>query len=225
MYCPQRETEYNKSSLNAVISLIILRAPRIISALLLLFSVLGSTPRVVAGETDPFGLPERFSNYLHRTYSWQRMAWLGMDAGFDNATCGAPGVDELFRGYGDGFGRRIVSNSTEFAVGAVLHEDTRYKSLGTGSFGRRLRYATVRAFQASVPGTRVRPAYSRFAAMAAGEFISPLWSGQRVSAAGAISGIGFGILGQMQNNYLAEFSPDLKRFGHKVGRRLHRVIR
>ena len=51
------------------------------------------------------------------------MAWLGMDAGFDNATCGAPGVYDLLRGYGDGFGRRIVSNSTEFAVGAVLHED------------------------------------------------------------------------------------------------------
>jgi hypothetical protein len=196
-----------------------------IRLLFLLVSLSAAVTAVAAEEPDPFTLPDRFAHYLHRTYSWQRMAWLGVDAGFDNVTCGAPAVDELFRGYGDGFGRRIVANSTEFAVGAVLHEDTRYKRLGTGTFSRRLRYATIRTFQASTPNDRSRPAYSRFAALTAGELISPLWSGHGVSAPDALSGIGFGILGQMQNNYLAEFAPEMKTFGRKVGRKLQRVLR
>ncbi len=189
--------------------------------LLFLLPILWAAPAAFAGDADPFSLPERFTYYLQRTYSWQRMAWLGMDTGLDYVTGGSTGIDELFRGYGDGFGRRIVRNSTEFGVGAILHEDSRYQSLGSGSLGRRLRHATVRAFQAST-GSHVRPAYSRFAALAAGEFIAPLWSPQRFSASDAIAGIGFGVLGQMQNNYLSEFSPDMKRFGRKVGRRFHR---
>jgi hypothetical protein len=192
----------------------------VIGELLLFLAVL--VPSAAAAEPDPFGLPDRFSYYLHRTYSWPRMAWLSMDAGVDYATGGSTGVDELFRGYGDGFGRRIVRNSIEFGLGAVLHEDSRYKSLGTGSIGKRLRYATIHAFQTSVPGSRFRPAYSRFAALAAGELIPPLWSAQRMSAGDALAGIGFGMLGQMQNNYLEEFTPDLKQFGRKIGRKLHR---
>src|SRR5262249_51517857 len=151
--------------------------------------------------------------------------WLGVDAGFDYATCGARGVDELFRGYGDGFGRRIVRNSTEFGLGAALHEDARYKILGSGTLGSRLRYATIRAFHVSVPGSRVRPAYSRFAASAAGELIPAIWSGRGISATHAFAGVGFNLLGQMQNNYLSEFSPELKRFGRNVGRKLRNVVR
>ena len=76
---------------------------------------------------------------------------------------------------GDGFGRRIVRNSAEFAAGALLHEDARYRGLYQGSYVRRLRHATIRAFQASVPGGGYRPAYSRFAAIAVGELVAPVW--------------------------------------------------
>ena len=155
-----------------------------------------------------------------RTYSWQRMAWLGFDSVFDCATGGAPGLSELLHGYGDGFCRRIVANSTEFAAGALLHEDARYQGLYTGGYRRRLRHATVRAFQASVPGSHFRPAYSRFAAMAAGGSVPSLWSSHGISASDAVFGMGFGILDQMQNNYLAEFTPELKNSGRKVGREL-----
>ena len=186
---------------------------------------LPAAAQVSAPEPDPFTLPDRFSQYLRRTYSWQRMAWLGVDSGFDFATSGAPGLNALLHGYGDGFGHRIVANSTEFALGALLHEDTRYRSLNVGGYRRRLRHATVRAFQASVPGSRYRPAYSRLAASAACELIAPLWSSRGISAPDAIAGIGFGILGQMQNNYLTEFTPELKTFGRKVERKLQRMVR
>src|SRR4051794_1585211 len=56
----------------------------VIGELLLFLAVL--VPSAAAAEPDPFGLPERFSYYLHRTYSWPRMAWLSMDAGVDYAT-------------------------------------------------------------------------------------------------------------------------------------------
>jgi hypothetical protein len=197
-------------------------ANRTIRALLLVLLLTVPGAQLAAAEPNAFGVPEKFSYYVHRTYSWQRMAWLGVDAGFDYVTGGAQGIDELLRGYGDGFGRRVVRNSTEFALGAAFHEDSRYRVLGRGSLGRRLRYATVRAFQASGPDLRMSPAYSRFAAFAAGELMPSLWSAEHPAPSGALCGIGFGILGQIQNNYLAEFSPELKRFGHNIGRKLRR---
>jgi hypothetical protein len=152
------------------------------------------------------------------------MAWLGLDTGFDFTLGGTAGWDELLHSYGDGFGRRIVSNSTEFAIGAILHEDTRYTSLNQGGYRRRLRHATIRAFQASVPGNQYRPAYSRFAAIAAGELICPMWSSRGGPGPEVIASIGFGILGQVQNNYLTEFTPELKNFGRKVGNKLRYVM-
>ena len=193
--------------------------------LLLLLCGVPVAAQVAAPDPDPFLLSQRFTYYMHRTYSWQRMAWLGFDTVFDCATGGTPGVSELLHGYGDGFGRRIVANSTEFAAGAVLHEDARYQGLYTGGYRRRLRHATVRAFQASVPGSHYRPAYSRFAAMAAGELIPSLWSSHGISAADIGMGMGFCLLDQMQNNYLTEFTPELKNFGRKVGRKLQGLVR
>ena len=147
------------------------------------------------------------------------MAWLGLDTGFDFGISGAPGLNQLLNSYGDGFGRRIVRNSTEFAFGAILHEDARYRGLYKGSYARRLRHATIRAFQASTAGSQYRPAYSRFAAIAAGELVSPVWS-RGSPKAEVVSSIGFGILGQVENNYLSEFTPELKAFGRRVGRKL-----
>jgi hypothetical protein len=171
-----------------------------------------------------FPLSERFSHYIYRTYSWQRMAWLGLDTGFDFTVNGAPGLNNLLHSYGDGFGRRIVRNSTEFGVGAILHEDSRYQGLYTGSYMRRLRHATVRAFQASVRDSHYRPAYSRFAAIAAGELVSPVWS-RGSPGADAAACVGLGILGQVENNYLSEFTPELKSFGRRVGRRLRQYVK
>ena len=152
------------------------------------------------------------------------MAWLGLDTGFDFTVSGAPGLDALLHSYGDGFGRRVVRNSTEFAVGAILHEDTRYRGLYTGSYVRRLRHATVRAFQASVPGSQYRPAYSRFAAVAAGELVAPIWS-RGTPGSEVVSCIAFGVLGQVENNYLSEFTPELKGFGRRIGKKLRGYAR
>jgi hypothetical protein len=193
--------------------------------LLLLLCGIPVVAQIAPPDPGPFLLSQRFAQYMHRTYSWQRMAWLGFDSVFDCATGGTPGFSELLHGYGDGFGRRIVANSTEFAAGALLHEDARYQGLYTGGYRRRLRHATVRAFQASVPGSHYRPAYSRFAAMAAGELVPSLWSSHGISPSDAIFGMGFGILDQMQNNYLTEFTPELKNFGRKVGRKLQGLVR
>ena len=152
------------------------------------------------------------------------MAWLGLDTGFDFTVSGAPGVNQLLHNYGDGFGRRVVRNTTEFAVGAILHEDVRYHGLYQGSYARRLRHATIRAFQASVSGSQYRPAYSRFAAIAAGELVSPVWS-RGSPGVDVVGCIGFSILGQMQNNYLSEFTPELKSFGRRTGKKLRGYAR
>ena len=152
------------------------------------------------------------------------MAWLGLDTGFDFTVSGAPGLSDLLHNYGDGFGRRIVRNSAEFALGAILHEDTRYRGLYKGSYARRLRHATVRAFQASASGSQYRPAYSRFAAVAVGELVSPVWS-RGSPGAEVVSCIGFSILGQVETNYLDEFTPELKSFGRRVGKRMRGAFR
>ena len=198
--------------------------PRVSKRSLLLIVIAPLYAQSSAGPPDPFPLSQRFSHYLYRTYSWQRMAWLGFDTGFDFGLAGAPGLNDLMESYGDGFGRRIVRNSAEFAAGALLHEDARYRGLYQGSYVRRLRHATIRAFQASVPGGGYRPAYSRFAAIAVGELVAPVWCTAGAPGPRVLPSIGFGILGQVENNYLSEFTPELTRFGRKVGNKLRHVV-
>lgn len=169
--------------------------------------------------TAPFTASDRFQNYFQRTYSWQRMSFLAFDTAVDHLIS-KPEWGSGMAGYGiryaTGFGRRLVTNSTEFGMASILHEDIRFHASHQKGFLPRLKYASAHAFIALGPENKPEPAYARFAGIAGSALIEPAWRGTPLSASCLGRQIGFRLLDQVQNSVLTEFSPDLKKLGKKI---------
>jgi len=170
---------------------------------------------------------ERFRYYVHRTYtSRQRLAFLLADTGLGYALNDpeewgqAPG--SFGARLGSNFGRRFVANSIEFGLGVALHEDARYRSAQLTSLPQRVWYATKAAFTARASEGRTRLAYSRFGAVAGAVLAGSTWRPTPASAPDLLAEIGFSLAGKVPDNLLDEFSPDMRRAGHKVLRTIRR---
>ncbi len=107
-------------------------------------------------------------------------------------------------------------------MGLVLHEDTRFHPSQRRGFLPRMQYAITHAFLASVPGGKFEPAYARFAAITSSALIAPAWHQRSLSASGFFEDFTFGMLGQLQNSLLNEFSPDLQKLGRNVRKKVLR---
>lgn len=173
-----------------------------------------------------FGWSERFSYYVQSTYSWQQMGLLAVDAGFDHLLRDpkywAREPNDYGCRYGSSFGKRIVQNSVELLAGAALHEDARFEPSGEKGLGKRLRYALTHALLATGGDGIERPAYSRFAGAAGGILLVSAWSPQPLTAPQFFEDFGFSVAGQFENSVLTEFSPDMKRIGNKLRRKILR---
>jgi len=83
-----------------------------------------------------------------------------------------------------------------------------------------MRYAMTHAFLDSVPGGKFEPAYARFAAVASGALIAPAWHQRSLAPSSFFEDFTFGMLGQLQNSLLNEFSPDLQKLGRNVRKKV-----
>ena len=174
-----------------------------------------------------FDWQQRVQHYVHRTYSWQRLTLLAVDTSIDHLfdeprEWGRAPASFSYR-YSAGFGRRVVRNSIELGVGAALHEDTRFQPSQGRSFLGRVRHAATNAFLTS--GEHPRLAYSRLAATTGGILIASHWYPRPLTVPLFFEGLGFGVLGHLQNSFLTEFSPDMKAFGKRVSRKIRRQPR
>ncbi len=167
----------------------------------------------------------QFQDYLDHTYGWQPLSWLATDTAIDLLRS----RPEWGRGpggfgcqYASALGRRLISNSAELGVGLVLHEDTHFHPSQRRGYLPRMRYAMTHAFLASVPGGKFEPAYARIAAITSGALIAPAWHQRSLSAPGFFEDFTFGMLGQLQNSLLNEFSPDLQKLGRNVRKKVLR---
>ncbi len=183
-----------------------------------------TSPPVSGG--PEFGWSERFGYYLQRTYSWQRMGLLVIDTSFDHLLrepkYWARGPNDFSCRYAAGFGKRIARNSVELLAGAALHEDARFKPSGEQGFGRRVRYALKHALLATDGQGRQRPAYSRFAGSAGGILLVSAWSPRPLTPRQFLEDFGFGLTSHFENSLLTEFSPDMKRVGMSLCRKILR---
>ena len=198
--------------------------------LLVLLSLLLQASAAAQGQetpppTSPATSAPQFERYLDRTYGWQTLSWLATDTAIDLLRS----RPEWGRGpggfgcqYASAFGRRLISNSAQLGVGLVLHEDTRFHPSQRRGFLPRMQYAITHAFLASVPGGKFEPAYARFAAIASGALIAPAWHQRSLSASGFFEDFTFGMLGQLQNSLLNEFSPDLQKLGRNLRKKVLR---
>jgi hypothetical protein len=166
---------------------------------------------------------QQFQNYLDRTYGWQTLSWLATDTAIDHLRSRPEwgrGPEGFGCQYASAFGHRLISNSVELGVGLALHEDTRFHLSGRSGVLPRMRYAMTHAFLDSGPEGKFEPAYARFAAIASGALIAPAWHRQTLSASGFFIDLTSGMLGQLQNSLLNEFSPDLQKLGRKFRKKV-----
>jgi hypothetical protein len=166
----------------------------------------------------------RIQHYLHRTYSWQRMSLLAADTAIDHfldpSSEWARGPSGFTHRYCSSFGKRVASNTIEFGLGFALREDTRLRASNSAGFGNRVRYAATHAFLASTADGNTRFAYSRFAATAGGALIASTWRPRPLTASSFFEEVSFSFVGRLQDSFLTEFGPDMKRFGARIRVRL-----
>ncbi len=125
-----------------------------------------------------------------------------------------------WEGFAQRFGMRMsrsfLSNGIEFGVGAAIGADPRYRRLGRGSVGSRVRYALGGSFyHYDAQGRRV-PALSRFAGIAGSNIIVNHWMPPGDDRKQDIlRRCGQQVAWHIGWNVFREFLPDIKR---KLGR-------
>src|SRR5215831_2207560 len=81
-------------------------------------------------QTEDFTPALRWGQYVHRTFSWQRMAFLAGDTAIDHCLRSPAEWDRRPSSfavrYSAAFGRRLVNNTIELGAGLALHEDARF---------------------------------------------------------------------------------------------------
>jgi len=119
-------------------------------------------------------------------------------------------------GFGARYGMRLAgvatSNTIEAGLGAIWGEDPRYVRAAGAPFKKRLGNIIKMTFVAQNSHGELMPAYARFVAIPANNFLSNTW---RADSEGTVSRaslrIGFGFLGRIAGNAFEEFWPDVQQ--------------
>ena len=125
-----------------------------------------------------------------------------------------------WEGFAQRFGMRmsrsVLSNGIDFGLGAALGTDPRYRRLGRGGFGGRLKYAFKASFYHYDSEGRRVPAVSRFAGIVGSNVIVNHWMppGDNLKSDVARR-CGQQVAWHIGWNVFREFLPDIKR---KLGR-------
>lgn len=120
-----------------------------------------------------------------------------------------------WKGFGQRYGLRLTGVATqnvlEAGLGAVLHEDPRYKK-ASGGFKARLASTLKQTIMVQRTDGTYGPAYARYAAISGGNFVSNAWRpDSEATVNGALSRTGYGFLGRLAGNAVAEFGGEAWR--------------
>jgi hypothetical protein len=190
-------------------------------------AVLALSPLQAEEQQPAFGWEQRWRYYLHRTYSFERVALLGVDTAIEHAM-GPRGCGRHPRCYPDRYGyafaRRIARTSIEFGAGGLLDEDTRRSPSGLSGLRNRITYAVKHAYLARNSEGEYRLAYSRFAGTVGAIAVASAWDQKRFWQPGLAGGIADAMSAYVQDSLLAEFEPDIRRIGLRFARRSMRFV-
>jgi hypothetical protein len=173
---------------------------------------------------------DRIQSYLSRTWTDpNRLGWMLAGTALDHWQ-GAPHQwDQSSGSYGmrvaSAWGHRMVHNTVQLGFESALQEDSRYRRLGEGRFGKRIVFALSHSMLAWKPDGSVEPMYGRIAAGVVTSAVSSTRHPQSISASALVSGMGWAAVDRAEGNLLTEFTPELKSFGRKTGSHLRIVKR
>ena len=121
--------------------------------------------------------------------------------------------------HGDGFGKRYgiwltgvaTERSMEASLGALWGEDPRYFRADDNAFKGRMKHIIVMTFAARRADGELAPAYARFVAFPASNFLSNTWRADSIAnSSDAIGRTAMAFVGKLAGNAVAEYWPDLK---------------
>lgn len=159
---------------------------------------------------------QRFGWALRSTLGPESLVAGAVTAGYGTAIDKPSEYGPHWDGFGKRYGMRLTgvatSNTIESSLGSLWGEDPRYFRAPNQPFKSRLRRVVLTTFTAPGPDGHYRPAYARFVAIPANNFLSNTWradseSDNRDAALRTL----YGFLGRMGSNAFAEFWPDVKQ--------------
>ncbi len=161
-------------------------------------------------------LGERAALYTRATVSPGSLLSDALSAGLDQWRNAPPEWRDGFGGYGRRFGYGLVgsvtSNTIEFGVSALRHEDTRYVRSKEKGFLRRAAYVIVHTYIVPRDDGQTTFAASRLIGAYGGAAASVGWEPARLNNAGDVLLRGtWSLAGDMGNSAFLEFWPDIKR--------------
>lgn len=175
-----------------------------------------------------FDFKARFTWYAKRTYTdpWPHANLIGGvaidDFVFGDEKRWGNGLSGFGKALAPAYGQRVINNTTEFFLGALIGDDARYQSSEKRGLVKRSMHATIGAFTARTESGKTHPAYSRIIAISTGTLISNQWRSDPMTDYDLTGALIFGVTDKIQDDFAQEFSPDLKRLGHKVWRKIHK---
>jgi len=176
---------------------------------------------------EKFTFQERLRSYATITYTDpHRLVWLAGEVTANDFLFGGmekwgSGSSGLGKSLSAAYGQRVIANTTELFFGELIGDDARYSPSGKKGVTRRAWYAMTHAFTAQARSGNTRPAYSRCIAVTTGALVANQWLPHPETGAELTRTLVFGITDKVQDNLLDEFSPDLKRLGIKIWRKIH----
>lgn len=102
-------------------------------------------------QLPPQTVKEKFKTAMLDSFDYSSFIFVGAQAGIGQATNSYPYFGEGAKGYGRYYWHTLadaINENTwvEFIIPSVLHQDTRYYTLGKGQVGKRIGYAVTRIF-------------------------------------------------------------------------------
>jgi hypothetical protein len=183
--------------------------------------------QTTAAATEKFGFKDRFTWYAKRTYTdpWKHVRLIGEvtadDFVFGESKRWGGGLSGWGKSLAPVYGQRVIDNTTEFLLGALIGDDARYRPSEKREMMGRGLHATIGAFTARAQSGNTRPAYSRIIAITAGTLIANQWRSNPKTGYNLTRALIFGVTDKIQDDLFQEFSPGLKRLGGKVWRKIH----
>jgi hypothetical protein len=176
--------------------------------------------------TEKFDFKARSVWYIERTYidRWAQANLIGGiavdDFIFGDEKRWGNGLSGLGKALAPAYGQRVINNTSEFFLGALIGDDARYQLSEKRGVVKRSLHATIDAFTARTGSGKTHPAYSRIIAISTGTLISNQWRSDPITGYHLTGALIFGVTDKIQDDFAQEFSPDLKRLGHAVWRKI-----
>ena len=200
---------------------------RLIILLLLVGSIAHSQDQQAAAKPpEKFDFKARLKWYAVRTYvdPWSHADLIGEvtvdDFAFGDVKRWGSGLSGWGKSLAPVYGQRVVDNTTEFLLGALVGDDARYRPSEKSGIVGRGPHATIDAFTARAKSGDTRPAYSRIIAVTTGILIANQWQSKPEAGYTLSRALVFGVTDKIQGDLLQEFTPDLKQMGRKIWRKI-----